>query len=138
MGHDQLLDARWLLGLLWLARRVYGVWLQRRLAARQTTPRPPRPSKKRSKAPTPVVGLTHKPYCDACEHALERHPQAPSSLPPRLTCTRGRQPTSDTQPQCCADHACTYYGWVGRGYLRATGPPGSKPWRQRHWVACPK
>src|SRR5262249_52269550 len=124
------------LGLLWLSMRVYWVWRQRRLAASQTTPTPTTPIQKRAKEPTPFVGLTHKPYCDAWEHAIERHPQAPSSLPPRLTCTRGRQRTSDTQPPFGPDHACTYYGGVGRGNIRANGHPGSQPWRQRHWVAC--
>jgi hypothetical protein len=136
MGHDQLFDARLLLGLLWLAMRVYWVWLQRRLAASQTTPTTATSIKKRSKEPTPFVGLIHKPYCDACEHAIEHRPQAPSSLPPLLTCTRGRQRTIDTQPQFCPDHACTYYGWVGRGNIRANGHPGGKPWRQLQCVAC--
>ena len=117
---------------------VYWVWRQRRLAASQTTPTPTTPIKKRSKEPTPLVGLTHKPHCDACEHAIERHPQAPSSLPPRLTCTRGRQRTIDTQQQFCPDRECTYYGWVGRGNIRANGHPGSKPWRQLQCGACQK
>ena len=103
MGHDQLFDALSLLSLLWLSMLVYGVWLQRRLAASQTTPTPATPIKKRSKEPTPFVGLIHKPYCDACEHAIERHPQAPSSLPPLLTFTRGRQRTIDTQQHFCPD-----------------------------------
>ena len=136
MGHDQLFDALLLLGLLWLSVLVYWVWLQRRLAASQTTPTPATPIKKRSQEPTPFVGLTHKPHCDACEHAIELHPQAPSSLPPLLTCTRGRQRTIDPQPQFCPDHECTYYGWVGRGHLRANSHPGGKPWRQLQCVAC--
>jgi hypothetical protein len=136
MGHDQLFDALWLLGLLWLSMLVYWVWLQRRLAASQMTPTPATSIKKRSKAPTPFVGLTHKPHCDACEHAIELHPQTPSSLPPLLTFTRGRQRTIDTRQQFCPAHACTYYGWVGRGNIRANGHPGGKPWRQLQCVAC--
>jgi hypothetical protein len=136
MGHDQLFDALLLLGLLWLSMLVYWVWLQRRLAASQTMPTPATSIKKRSKEPTLVVGLIHKPSCDACEHAIERHPQAPSSLPPLLTFTRGRQRTIDTQQHCCPDHEGTYYGWVGRGHLRANGHPGGKPRRQLQCVAC--
>ena len=136
MGHDQLFDALSLLSLLWLSMLVYGVWLQRRLAASQTTPTPATPITKRSKEPPPFVGLIHKPHCDACEHAIELHPQAPSSLPPLLTFTRGRQRTIDTQQHFCPTHECPYYGWVGRGNIRANGHPGGKPWRQLQCVAC--
>jgi hypothetical protein len=51
-------------------------------------------------------------------------------------CTRGRQRTIDTPPQCGPDHACTDDGWVGRGNIRAHGHPGGKPWRQLQCVAC--
>ena len=136
MGHDQLFDALLLLGLFWLSMLVYWVWLQKRLAVSQTTPTPTTSIKKRSKEPTPFVGLIHKPHCDACENAIERHPQAPSSLPPLLTFTRGRQRAIDTQQQFCPTHECPYYGWVGRGNIRANGHPGSKPWRQLQCVAC--
>jgi hypothetical protein len=103
---------------------VSWVWRQRRLAASQTTPTPATSITKRSKEPTPFVGRIHKPHCDACEHAIELHPQAPSSLPPLVTYTRGRQRTIDTQPQFCPDHECTYYGWVGQTNIRANGHPG--------------
>jgi hypothetical protein len=31
---------------------------------------------------------------------------------------------------------CAYYGWLGRGNLRANGPPGGTPWRQLQGVSC--
>jgi hypothetical protein len=31
---------------------------------------------------------------------------------------------------------CAYYGWLGRGNLRANGPPGGNPWRQLQGVSC--
>jgi IS1 family transposase len=136
MGHDQLFDAVLLLGLFWLSMLVYGVWLQKRRAVSQTTPTPTTSIKKHSKKPTPFVGLIHKPHCDACENTIALHPQVPSSLPPLLTFTQGRQRTIDTQQHFCPTHECPYYGWVGRGNIRANGHPGGKPWRQLQCVAC--
>jgi|SRR5215510_4586052 len=136
MGHDQLFDTLLLLGLFWLSMLMYGVWLPKRCAVSQTTPPPTTSIKKRSKEPTPFVGLIHQPYCDACENAIALHPQALSSLPPLLTFTRGRQRTIDTPQHVYPDHECPYYGWVGRGNIRANGHPGSKPWRQLQCVAC--
>jgi hypothetical protein len=31
---------------------------------------------------------------------------------------------------------CAYYGWLGRGNIRANGPPGGNPWRQLQGVSC--
>jgi IS1 family transposase len=42
----------------------------------------------------------------------------------------------DTQQQFCPDQECAYYGWVGRGNIRANGHPGSEAWRQFHCVVC--
>jgi IS1 family transposase len=51
-------------------------------------------------------------------------------------CTRGRQRTVDTQQQFCPGQDCTYYGWAGRGNIRANGHPGGKPWWQLQCVSC--
>jgi len=136
MGHDPLFDVLLFLGWLWLSMLVYWAWLQGRPAANQTTPTPARPIKTRSKAPTPFPGLMHKPLCDACEHAADARPQPPCAPPPLLRCTRGRWRTVDTQQQFCPDPDCTYYGWAGRGNIRANGHPGSKSWRQLQCVSC--
>ena len=32
--------------------------------------------------------------------------------------------------------ACSYYGWLGRGNIRANGHPGGTPWRQFQCVSC--
>jgi IS1 family transposase len=136
MEHDQLFHALLLLGLLWLGRLLAWVWRQVRPAPRQTPPTLAMPIKTPSKDPKPFPGLIHKPLCDACVHAAASRPQAPSAPPPRLTCTRGRRRTVDTQQQFCPDHDCTYYGWVGRGNIRANGHPGGKPWRQLECMSC--
>jgi IS1 family transposase/transposase-like protein len=136
MGHDWLYYDLLLLGLLWLSMLLYGAWLRGRSATSPTFPSLAKPIKKRIQPPKPFAGLLHKPLCDACEHAAESRPQAPCAPPPRLTCTRGRHRTVDTQQQFCPDEDCSYYGWRGRGNIRANGHPGGKPWRQFQCVAC--
>ena len=100
------------------------------------TPLEPKPRRRRrSKEPKPFAGLIHQPLCAACEGADIR-PQAPGAPPPVIGCTRGRRRTVDTQAHFCPDPNCSYYGWLGRGNLRANGHPGGKLWRQFQCVSC--
>jgi IS1 family transposase len=92
--------------------------------------------RKRSKDPKPFTGLIHKPLCEACALEATAHPKAPSSPPPLITCTRGRQRTVDTHMHFCPAPDCSYRGWRGRGNIRANGHPGGKAWRQLQCVAC--
>jgi IS1 family transposase len=94
----------------------------------------PRP--KRTREPKPFAGLTTKPHCDACEHATDPHPQAPSAPPPRIVPPRGRRRHVDTSMHFCPNPDCTYRGWVGWGNLRANGHPNGGPWRQLLCVVC--
>src|SRR6266702_6960214 len=105
------------------------LWPGARTGVRPTLLQPSPPPPKRSREPKPFAGLLHKPLCDACAHAADDRPKAPSSLPPVLTFTRGRKRTIDTQQHFCPDQDCAYYGWTGRGNIRANGHPGGKPWR---------
>ena len=125
-----------MLGLLWFSILLHWVWLRGRPATRLTTLTPASSSKKRSKEPTPFAGLLHKPLCDACAQAAASRPPAPYAPPPVLTFTRGRRRTIETRQQFCPADDCAYYGWVGRGNIRANGHPGGKPWRQFQCVAC--
>ncbi len=127
MGDDWPFHNLLLLGLLWLGILLYGAWRRGRPTLDQTTPPLTAPIQRRSREPRPFAGLLHKPRCDACEHAVEPRPQAPSAPPPILTFARGRRRQVDTQQQFCPDHDCAYYGWVGRGNIRANGHPGGKP-----------
>src|SRR5262249_12079912 len=86
--------------------------------------------------PTPFAGLTTKPPCDACEHATDPHPHAPSAPPPRIVPLRGRRRQVDTSTHFCPNPDCAYRGWVGWGNLRANGHPNGGPWRQLLGVAC--
>jgi len=136
MEHDGLYDNLLLLGLLWLSMLLYWVWLRGWPATSPTTLTPAISIKKRSKEPTPFAGLLHKPLCDACAQAAASRLQAPGAPPPPLTFTRGRRRTIETRQQFCPDDECSYYGWVGRGNIRANGHPGGKPWRQFQCVSC--
>src|SRR5262245_12203132 len=91
---------------------------------------------KRTREPTPFVGLTTKPPCDACAHAAVPHPHAPAAPPPRLVMTRGRRRQVDTSMHFCPNPDCAYRGWAGWGNLRANGHPNGGPWRQLLCVAC--
>jgi transposase-like protein/IS1 family transposase len=129
MGHDLFFYTLLLIAGLWLCVILSWLWPQSRAAMGQL-------QSTAAKAPKPFAGLTHKPLCDACQHATEPRQQIPFALPPLLTCTRGRRRTIDTQQHFCPDQECPYYGWVGRGNIRANGHPGSKSWRQLQCVSC--
>ena len=115
-----------LLALVWLCLMLHGMWPSNP-AACPTMPEPLLPRPKRTREPKPFAGLTTKPHCDACEHATDPHPHAPSAPPPRIVLTRGRRRHIDTSMHFCPNPDCTYRGWVGRGNLRANGHPNGGP-----------
>ena len=119
-----------LLGLVWLCLMLHWGWPSD-LAPAPTTPSP----RRRRREPSPFAGLTHKPHCDACEHAGDPRLPAPAA-PPRLVMTRGRRRQVDTAHHFCPNPECAYRGWVGWGNLRANGHPGGGRWRQLLCVAC--
>ena len=53
-----------------------------------------------------------------------------------LRFTRGRKRTIDTQHHFCPGQNCAYYGWPGRGNIRANGHLGGKSWQQLECVVC--
>jgi IS1 family transposase len=124
-----------LIALVWLCVMLQWVWPSDS-AACPTPLAPPPPRPKRHRAPKLFAGLTTKPPCDACEHATDPHPQAPSAPPPRIALTRGRRRHVDTSMHFCPNPDCTYRGWVGWGNLRANGHPSGGPWRQLLCVVC--
>jgi transposase-like protein len=101
-----------------------------------TTLTPDQPRRKRSREPNPFTGYIHKPLCQACEQGADSHPQAPGAPPPIITFTRGRRRTVDTRSHLCPDPDCSYYGWLGRGNIRANGHSSGQPWRQLQCVSC--
>ena len=82
MMSDPLFYKLLLVGLVWLCLMLHVVWPDDRATSGHQTPLPAKAPRKRSKAPTPFPGLTHKPHCAACEHAAAcaLRPRAP---PPR-------------------------------------------------------
>jgi hypothetical protein len=125
-----------LVALVWLCLLLHWVWPSDSVAACLTTLEPLPPRRKRSREPTPSVGLTTKPHCDACADASAPYPQAPATPPPRLVMTCGRRRQVDTSPHFCPNPDCAYRGWVGWGNLRATGHPSGGPWRQLLGSVC--
>src|SRR5215470_12574184 len=124
-----------LLALVWLYCMLYWVWPSD-AAACPITPEPPSPLPKRKREPTPFAGLTHKPHCDACEHATDSCPQAPLAPPPRIVPTRGRRRQVDTATHFCPNPDCRYRGWAGWGNIRANGHPNGGRWRQLLCIVC--
>src|SRR3989440_1769841 len=125
-----------LVALVCLCFVLHALWPGARTGVRPTLlqPSPPRP--KRSRELKPFAGLLHKPLCAACEQAAESGHKAPRTPPPLLTYARGRKRTIDSQNQFCPDVDGSYYGWLGRGNIRANGHPGGNPWRQFQCVSC--
>ena len=124
-----------LVALVWLCVMLHWAWSSDPAAVCPTTPEPLPPVPKRHREPTPFVGLTTKPHCDACEHAAPR-PQAPSAPPPRIVPTRGRRRQVDTSTHFCPNPDCRYQGWAGWGNIRANGHPNGGRWRQLLCIAC--
>jgi IS1 family transposase len=120
-----------LIGVVWLCLMLHWVW-----PSRWATVPPTSSQRRHRREPTPFAGLTTKPPCDACVHALIPRPQAPSLPPPRLVMTRGRRRQIDTSSHFCPNPECAYRGWAGWGNLRANGHPHGGPWRQLLCVVC--
>jgi IS1 family transposase len=125
-----------LLGLLWLCCMLHYAWPSDHAADLQRLPQPLPPPRKPPRAPKPFPGLTHKPHCDACEHATVSRPQVPCAPPPPIVSTRGRRHQVNTSRHFCPDSACRYGGWLGLGNISANGHPSGGPWRQLHCTSC--
>src|SRR2546428_13889340 len=78
-----------LVGLLWLCCMLHYAWPSGHAADLQRLPQPLPPPRKPPRVPKPFPGLTHRPHCDACEHATASPPQAPCAPPPPIVSTRG-------------------------------------------------
>src|SRR5215831_7826045 len=124
-----------LIALVWLCLMLQWAWPSDPDAA-CPPPEPPPLRPKRTREPPPFAGLTTKPPCDACAHATDSRPQAPSAPPPRIVSTRGRRRQVDTSMHFCPNPDCRYRGWVGWGNLRANGHPSGGPWRQLLCIVC--
>src|SRR5256886_3753480 len=125
-----------LVALVCLCCVLHALWPGARTGVRPTLLQPRSPRPKRSREPKPFAGLLHKPLCAACEQAAESGHKALRTPPPLITYARGRKRTIDSQNQFCPDLDCSYYGWLGRGNIRANGHPGGNPWRQFQCVSC--
>jgi transposase-like protein len=125
-----------LIALVWVFLLLCWLEPSERAASCPTTPQTLPPPRKRSTGPKPFTGLTRKPYCEACEQAIEPHREPPVGPPPRIVSTRGRRRQVDTSHQFCPDPNCRYGGWIGLGNISANGHPSGGPWRQLYCSRC--
>src|SRR4029450_3979493 len=124
-----------LLAIIWLFVMLQVTWSEPGL----TTPAvPAKPKRKRSTAPQPFAGLTHKPPCPLCEQ--ETGESAPAPAPPvrpgPMPPTHRRPRTVDTSLHFWPHPECDYRGWPGLNNLRANGHPNGGPWRQFYCTSC--
>lgn len=103
---------------------------------RQRCQYPHRTQKAKAKRRLKLTGLIKKPHCESCaqETMLPSPPLA--NPPPLIVYHRGRRRNIETAAHYCPYPHCPYYGWLGRGNIRANGHPGGGEWRQLHCVAC--
>jgi len=124
-----------LIALLGLGVLLYERWARTRAATGPTTRKRAIPLPQHPQNPTPFPGLIHKPRCAACEQGPAS--ARPLPLPPPLFSTpQGRPRQVDTSGQFCPQPCCLYYGWVGRGNIRANGYPNGGRWRQFQCRSC--
>ena len=95
-----------LVALVWLCLMLQWVWPSDRVTAQPTPPPPTLPRRKQRCEPTPFVGLTTKPHCDACDQAQAPHPRAPSAPPPQIIMTRGRRRQVNLSTHFCPNPTC--------------------------------
>jgi hypothetical protein len=137
MAPNRLFYEVLLVALVLICLRLH-VWWPDDLHVTSQAPRQlDQPRRKRCKEPPPFPGRIHKPRCAACAQGADIRPQAPGSPPPFIRFTRGRQRTGDTRSHGGPAPDCASQGGLGRGHIRANGPPGGQPWRQWQCVACP-
>jgi IS1 family transposase/transposase-like protein len=131
-----LVQDLWLIALLWLGGLLYKRWARNRAALCPTPGKPAPPLHPPSQAPRPFPSLTHKPHCALCEQAPEPASPVPCVPPAPLLFSSGRPRQVDTSAQFCPQPHCAYYGWVGRGNIRANGYPNGGRWRQLQCLGC--
>src|SRR5919197_5978927 len=126
------------LGLLWFCVMLHAVWPSRCALSQQrrAAPESITSKRKRSKAPKPFAGLTHKPHCALCAEEATTPTPPPPVQPDPMEPTHRRPRVIDTSRHFCPQAGCDYRGWLGLGNLRANGHPPGGPWRQLHCTAC--
>jgi len=125
-----------ILGLLWLFVMLHSAWPSRGAPVQGTSAQSIKPRRQRSKELKPFAGLTHKPFCAACEHDSTLPQPSPPVPPDPMPATHRRPRQVDTSKHFCPHARCAYRGWLGLGNLRANGHPSGGPWRQCYCTAC--
>ncbi|MCP4543879.1 MAG: hypothetical protein GY832_42740, partial [Chloroflexi bacterium] len=131
LGRDILLIL-----LIWQLIESIQLWRLVRKHEQLAKKRRPKRKKRRKRSPEEFKGLTKKPVCELCAAAEDQETPSLRKPPPLIEQKRGRPRKVDTDQQYCPDESCEYYGWSGRGNIRANGHPGGGQWRQLHCVVC--
>jgi IS1 family transposase len=127
-----------LFAFIWLFIILHLTWPQRAVTvpAAPAEPEAITPKRHRSHEPKAFEGLTQKPHCALCERDTVQ-PKAPSPVRPDPMAPTNRRPREvDTSQHFCPHAGCDFWGWLGRGNLRANGHPNGGPWRQFHCTSC--
>ena len=119
--------------LVFLARRI----VVHRSLVRQIWQYLTRRRKKQRRCSAVSDAPTQQPPCPLCQ-AAEGQPSEQLSPPPVIEQQGGRPREVDTSHRYCPDKECRYYGWVGRGNIRANGHPNGGRWRQLECIVCDK
>jgi IS1 family transposase/transposase-like protein len=123
--------------LLWQLLKVLRLWSEYQRWGRQAKKSGPKRGKRRRRKASEFEGLTKKPVCEMCEGMGEPKFEIPP-IPPLIKQQRGRPREIDTGVHYCPFPACRYYGWLGRGNIRANGYPNGGQSRQLYCVVCQK
>ena len=129
-----------LCALIWLFIMLHRTRPKRPVTAPAATvlPEPLTPKRPHPNEPKPFEGLTHKPHCALCERDTAS-PTAPPPGPPDPMAPTNRRPRAvDVSMPLCPHGEWDDRGGLGRGNLRANGPPSGGPWRQFHWTSGPR
>ena len=123
-----------LLGVVfWWALHHLLYWCQHQQLQHQS-PQPWRKAK--AKRAPPLPGLTKKPHCESCAQETMLPSPALPNPPALIVYPRGRRRSIDTTGHYCPHPDCCYYGWLGRGNIRANGHPNGRDWRQLYCAGC--
>ena len=120
---------------IWILVNWIQIWLEGQQYKQKRKKKGSQRKKRERRKPEDFQGLTKKPECEACQAAASHQTERPIP-PPMIASKRGRPQEVDTSNHYCPKQKCHYYGWLGRGNMRANGHPNGGRTRQLHCKVC--
>ena len=120
---------------IWILMNWVQIWLELLEYEQKREKKGSQRKKRQRRKPEEFQGLTKKPVCEACQATASHQTERPIP-PPMIKSKRGRPRKVDTHKHYCPDQECQYYGWLGRGNMRANGHPNGGQTRQLQCKAC--